>query len=400
MPTYEYEARDKLGHLHRGIVEASNPWQVQEQLRQQGLWVTSLREQKPPSVGMALRTASPQTFAIFFRHLHACMRAGISLAEALTLFAQTEQRSPLRQVAEKAALRLAQGTSLSQALTETRFIFPPFVLPMVQTGEKSGKLDETFHLLKEHFEREHKFQQELRWRTFYPRLLAGIAIVMMLIITIAIPLTIQGLRPDLGFYASHYQQAAGGGMTAALLLAALFFAWALWKFLAQQPFFASVTEIIRLSVPWFSSLPRLLFASRFARALAMMVSAGVETGQSLEMAGEASGSWQIKEAAKRLSPRLQRGENFSAVLTSIPLLPPIVVHMVATGERSGTLDEGLNKAAEFLESEADVAMRSQAIVTGIGIYLLVALIIGYFIISFWANYYGGMFREFIGTDQP
>lgn len=319
------------------------------------------------------------------------MRAGISLADAMLTFAQTERLSPLRTVAEQVAPRLAHGVALSQALAETRYPFPPFVLPMIEVGERSGRLENTFQMLMNHFEQEHQFEQELRWRTFYPKLLSGCSVILLLLILFGTPLIVR-IFFGAGFVAGLHQYASGLGRPIVLLITGIFIAWSLWRFLGRLPSLAPAFEVIRISIPWFSALPRNLFAARFARSLAMMVGSGIEPSRSLELAAEASGSFLIRQAARRHAFRLQKGEKFSAVLADLPLIPPMVVHMVTVGETSGTVDEGLTKAAEFLESEAQVSMRTQGVVAGIGLWAIVAILIIIFVISFWARWYGGMFQ--------
>lgn len=406
MPTFLYEARDRQGQLHRGTIEAPDPRYAYEQLRRQGLWVTRLREQADGRPKLTFVRVEPAPMAIFFRHLNGAMRAGMELSEALVIFAQTERRSPWRSAAQRAAGMVAQGMPLSKALGESGFPFPPFVLAMVEVGEKSGNLDDVFHLLAQHFERENEFRQELRRATMYPRFLFGLTVVLILFIAFVMPGVMESLLRAKGetepFVAAHYAAATKRMLPIAVLIALMFLGWALWRWVAMQPIFAPLVETIRLSIPWVGNLPRLLVAARFARALAMMVGAGMELSRSVELAADAAGSPQLQTAARKHAPRLQKGEPLSAVLMDLPLLPPMVVRIVATGEKTGTIDEGLTKAAEFLESEALTAIRAQAVATYFVCFFLAALLIFFAVARFWLHWYGGMVEavdKFMGVDQ-
>ncbi len=406
MPTFLYEARDRKGQLHRGTIEATDPRHAYEQLRQQGLWVTRLKEQADSRPLFTFVRVHPEQIAIFFRHLNGAMRAGMGLSEALEIFAQTERRSPLRSAAQQAANRVAQGMPLSKALRESGFPFPPFVVAMVEVGEKSGNLDNVFHLLAQHFERENEFRQELRRATMYPRFLFGLTVVLILAITFVMPGVMESLLRAKGetepFVAAHYAAATKKMLPIAVLIVLMFCGWALWRLAAMQPVFAPLVETIRLSIPWVGNLPRLLVAARFARALAMMVGAGMELSRSVELAADAAGSPQLQTAAQKHALRLQKGEPLSAVLMDLPLLHPMVVRIVATGEKTGTIDEGLTKAAEFLESEALTAVRAQAVATYFVSFFLAALFILFAVARFWLHWYGGMMEavdKFTGVDQ-
>lgn len=406
MPTFAYEARDRNGQLHRGTVEAPDPRRAYEQLRQNGLWVTRLREQTDGHPKFGVTPVHPAPLAVFFRHMNGAMRAGVSLSDALSIFASTERRSPLRAAVQRAADKVAQGVPLSKALKESSFPFPSFVLAMVEVGEKSGKLEEVFRLLAQHFERENDFHQELRRATMYPRFLAAAAVLVILAIVFVMPTVMGILLKAKGeadpFWAQYYGSATRNTLSAAILLAALFGAWALWRLIAMQPAFAPLVESIRMAIPWVGALPRALAAARFARALAMLVGAGVELSRSLEMAGEASGSPKLHAATQHQAPRLQRGEQLSVVLADLPLLHPMVVQVVMTGERTGTVDEGLQKAAEFLENEALTSIRAQATAAYFGLFFVMAIIIAYAAARFWMSWYGGMVEavdKFMGVDQ-
>jgi type II secretory pathway component PulF len=277
---------------------------------------------------------------------------------------------------------------------------------MVEVGEKSGNLDDVFQLLAQHFERENEFRQELRRATMYPRFLFAFAIVLILIVAFVMPVVMEKLLRAKGetepFVAAHYGAATQKMLPIATLIALGFLGWAVWRFLTRQPIFVPLMETIRLSLPWVGNLPRLLAASRFARALAMMVGAGMELSRSVELAADAAGSPQLQTAARQHAPRLQKGEPLSAVLMDLPLLHPMVVRIVATGEKTGTIDEGLTKAAEFLESEALTAIRAQAVAAYFVCFFLAAIAIFLAVARFWLHWYGGMVEavdKFMGVDQ-
>ena len=406
MPTFLYEARDRQGQLHRGTIEAPDPRYAYEQLRQQGLWVTRLREQADGRPKFTFVKVEPAPMAIFFRHLNGAMRAGMGLSEALTMFAHTDRRAPLRAAAQRAADLMAQGVAPSKALAESGYPFPPFVLGMVEVGEKSGNLDDVFHLLAQHFERENEFRLELRRATMYPRFLLGAALLLILLVAFVMPGVMEKLLRAKGetepFLAQHYGAATRQMLPLALFIASLFLGWVLWRFLAMQPMLAPLVETIRLSIPWVGNLPRLLVTARFARALAMMVGAGMELSRSVELAADAAGSPQLQTAARKHAPRLQKGEPLSAVLTDLPLLHPMVVRIVATGEKTGTIDEGLTKAAEFLESEALTAVRAQTVAAYFVCFFLAAIVFLIAVARFWLHWYGGMVEsvdKFMGVGQ-
>lgn len=365
MPVYEYEARDKEGQLRRGTVSAQDPSEAVKSLREQNLFVVRIREQIPQVPKPLFRT-SPKHLAVFFRHLYNTYRSGIPISESLRLFAETE-RSPLRSVARGAARRVTEGVPLSQALRESGYEFPLFVLPLLESGEKGGRLEQVFRHLAEHFEQEAEFEQELKRGTIFAKAYMGCAILTMLfVLGIA-----SSLSPRSPIVISIRQ--------ALVILAVLIGLWLLWKILSITRGTAKYIEMLLMHLPIISVPFQKVMAARFARTLALLYASGIPPDTSLELAAQASGSPFVINSAEKLKLRLQRGEKLSQIIGQIPFIPPLVVQMLATGEKSGNLDESLNKAAEFLESEARTGMKALPIVAGFAIYGFMILMLVYLI---------------------
>jgi len=374
MPVYEYEARDKSGQLRRGIVVAADPSDATKRLRDQDLIAVRLKEQKRPSPFMIFRVPA-KPLAVFFRHLYNTYRTGISLSESLQLFAETE-RSPLKSVAAQAARRVNEGVPLSQALRETGYDFPLFVLPLIEAGEKSGRLEQVFAHLAEHFEREAEFEQDLKRGTIFAKAYMGCSVLAMLLVL--------GIASALGS-GSPAVTVVRNGLT---ILAVLIGLWLLWRILSMTQWTAKYTEMVLMHLPIISIPFQKIMAARFARTMALLYASGLPPDVSLELAAQSTGNPFIISAAEKLKLRLQRGEKFSSVVEQIPFMPPLVTQMLATGEKSGNLDESMTKAAEFLESEAKTGFKTLPIVAGFALYGFMILLLVYLIFQMAMGLFG------------
>ncbi len=374
MPVYEYEARDKSGQLRRGIVVAADPSDATKRLRDQDLIAVRLKEQKRPSPFMIFRVPA-KPLAVFFRHLYNTYRTGISLSESLQLFAETE-RSPLKSVAAQAARRVNEGVPLSQALRETGYDFPLFVLPLIEAGEKSGRLEQVFAHLAEHFEREAEFEQDLKRGTIFAKAYMGCSVLAMLLVL--------GIASALGS-GSPAVTVVRNGLT---ILAVLIGLWLLWRILSVTQWTAKYTEMVLMHLPIISIPFQKIMAARFARTMALLYASGLPPDVSLELAAQSTGNPFIISAAEKLKLRLQRGEKFSSVVEQIPFMPPLVTQMLATGEKSGNLDESMTKAAEFLESEAKTGFKTLPIVAGFALYGFMILLLVYLIFQMAMGLFG------------
>lgn len=382
MPIYEYEARDKTGHLRRGVIVASNPTDALKKLREQGLIPTSLTERRSSSTLSLFRSRS-KPLALFFRHLHNTYRSGISISEALRLFAEVG-RSPLRSVAALAARRVSEGASLSQALRESGHEFPNFVLPLLEIGEKSGRLEQVFAHLAEHFEREAEFEQDLKRGTIFAKAYMGCAVSAMLLVL--------GIASSIGVTNS----------VSTLILNTLKFllvfigAWLLWRILSMMRGTSRYIELLLFHLPLISTPLKKIMAARFARMMALLYASGVPPDESLELAAQGTGHPFIVSSIERLKAQLQRGKRLSEVIDQIPFMPTLVVQMISTGEKSGNLDESLTKAAELLESEAKTGMKALPILAGFTLYGFMILLLVYLILQMMssiAGFYQGIMSQ-------
>ncbi|MFN4180966.1 MAG: type II secretion system F family protein, partial [Armatimonadota bacterium] len=235
MPVYEYEARDKTGQLRRGVVVAIDPADATKRLRDQDLIAVKLKEQRTISTFVPFRVP-PKPLAIFFRHLYNTYRSGIPLNESLELFAKTE-RSPLKSVAAYAARRISEGVPLSQALRETGYDFPLFVLPLLEAGERSGRLEQILGHLAEHFEREAEFEQDFKRGTIFAKAYMGCAILAMLFVL--------GIASSLGA-GSHIVDTIKSGLK---ILAVLIGLWLIWKILSMTKWTARYIDLVLMHLP-------------------------------------------------------------------------------------------------------------------------------------------------------
>ncbi|MCS7263260.1 MAG: type II secretion system F family protein [Armatimonadetes bacterium] len=367
MPVYEYEARDKTGQLKRGTIVASDQSDATRRLRDQELIAVRLSEQKPPSAFAPFRVPA-RPLAIFFRHLYNTYRSGIPLSESLDLFARTE-RSPLKFVATHAAKRASEGIPLSQAFRESGYDFPLFVLPLIEAGERSGRLEQIFGHLAQHFEREAEFEQEFKRGTIFAKAYMGCSILAMLMV-LGIASSISSNLPIISILKNGLK-----------VLAALIGLWILWRILAMTKGTAKYTDLILMHLPFVSIPFRKLMAARFARTMALLYASGLPPDESLELAAQSTGNFFIIDSAEKLKLQLQKGEKFSSVIGQMPFMPPLIVQMLATGEKSGNLDESMTKAAEFLESEAQTGLKSLPIVAGFALYGFVILMLVFLILQ-------------------
>jgi len=375
MPVYEWQGRDLTGQPQRGTIYAETPTEAQERLKERGIQPTLLRPvQQRTRVSWWARTVGlrPSVLAQFFHNLYQSVRAGVPLRDALETIARTP--TPLSPVAQHAAKRIAAGVPLSQALAETGVAFPPYVIPLVQAGEQSGKLDEALGYLADHFQREHRI-----WLITWGALMGcagcylGCLTPVLLAVIFTVPRIMQALSPDPQWSLQLYEQMFGP---------AKYLLWGIVIFLAlyllnwlftRNPRLALWWDGIKMRLPLIGSPQQRYAAARFGRVLSMLYSAGIPPAESLILAGQASGSLMMARTARQQATRLKQGARFSEVIAAVPFISPTVIQAVAVGERTGNLDEGLKRVAEMLEQEAQAVQTARPFALTLIYYALIAI---------------------------
>ncbi len=400
MPLYEWQGRDALGRPQRGTVYAETPQEALERVKEEGVQPTLLRPIEARvhlPLGTRIRGATPGSLSLFFRNLHQGVRAGVLLTDLLETIGNSS--SPFAFVARYAAKRVAKGVPFSQALAETGFPFPPFVLPFIRAGERSGKLDEAFGYLAEYFEQEHQ-----GWLLYRVSSLGcvgcpiGCLVPTLLFILFILPSIMQSVSPD-PQWALQFHQRLFGPMRYLLWGLGVFVGLMLLNYgISRHPSLGGWWENLKMRLPLLGASHRWLAVARFGRVLAMLHSAGLSPAESLVLAGQASGNPAIARAARQQAQLLKRGEPFSKAVSAIPYLPPAMIQAIAVGEQTGSLDEGLKKAVEMLEREAQTTRIAKAFALPLLVSLLITLALGALIFLAWRALLG-LYTEFLNWSE-
>ena len=390
MRSFEYVARDSRGAAIRGRFEADSGTAARARLRQQGLFITVLREQSFARSRWGGRGAD---VVMLTRHLATLVGAGLMLLEAIeTLTEQTEEQE-LRAVVQEVARDIQEGKTLSASLERRPDLFSPVYIGIIRNGETSGHLDLALDRLAAYLERDQEFKRKIRDALIYPGLVLAMAAVVVSFFVLyvipafdriyrshgaALPLLTRGLMAI-----SHLVRAnlplAGG---AVLVIAFLF---------TQRPVSAALAAFAKrivLLLPHAGALARVIPLSRFTSTLGTMVRSGVPMLTALEVAGEAAGAKEFGPVVEGLKAQLQQGRPLHEAMRETGRFPAMVVRMVALGEESGRLDAMLERASSILDREFDLRMRRLMTFLEPALTLVLGAVIGVILLSLYLPIFG------------
>jgi general secretion pathway protein F len=365
MPTFRYKAYRADGRETTGTVDAENSREARLRLKKDGLLASDLTQaDEAPASGWQRQfkrgTGLPQ-LALMTRRLATLLGSAVPIYEAVTTLWEQEPPSDLKQVLARVRERLAEGAGLAQALTQEPQIFSESYVSMVAAGEASGALDLVLDRLADFLEGQDVLRSKVSTALAYPLLMVVVGGgVMLFLLGFVIP-KITTVFAD--------NKAALPLITVVLLKTStlirkgwwllLLLAWAAvygYRRLVRQEAMRLKRDQLLLRLPLVGSLIQKLVLARFAKVLGLLLASGVPVIKALEITGAAVVNRAYRACLTQTKGELIEGGKLSASLAATPLFPPLLVHMIAVGERSGTLETMLDKAGKAFEREFETAV--------------------------------------------
>lgn len=364
MPSFEYEALDLTGRSKRGVVNADSPRMARRELRRLELTPVSLsapREQSASSSGSrAPARLKPNDLVIMTRQLSVLIGATTPLEEALNAVALQTEKPGVRKRMLSVRERVLEGWRFADALGDDKKSFPDLYRAVVAAGEASGDLAGVLDRLATMLEKNRTMMNKAVASLIYPAALAlvaaGVVTALMIGVVPKIVEQFQSFDADLPFVTKVVIGISSFLADYGLLLLAGFVLGgvAFWQAL-KAPAFKKSFDAWILTLPVLGKLLRGLDGARFARTLATLFAGGAPLLDSLRGASRTVGNSHMREKLETVITQVREGASMAGSLKRANVLPPMMTHMVAAGERAGAVPIMLDKAAAQLEEEFDTA---------------------------------------------
>lgn len=363
MAAFEYLALDESGREQKGVLEGDAPRQIRQQLREKG-WTpleVSQVKQKASRTGLSLsRPArlSNNDLAMITRQLATLVRSGIPVEEALRVASQQANKGRAESVLVAIRARVLEGHGLAAALAEFPHIFSEMYRATVAAGEQSGHLEIVLERLADYAEGALQVGQKMMLALIYPLALTLVALgAVMFLTAYVVPQVVEvfeGLSKELPPLTIAVIWASDVirdywliGMIIILAVMSGF------KYLMRIPTARRQVHHLLLRLPVVSKVLIGVDASRFARTFGTLLGAGVPALEAMNISAQVMANLPMRDAVQRGANRLREGASLQKSLENGGYFPPMMLHLVASGEASGNLEEMLFRAAETQERELD-----------------------------------------------
>ncbi|WP_341502769.1 type II secretion system inner membrane protein GspF [Gallaecimonas sp. GXIMD4217] len=394
MAAFEYLALDAKGKNRKGIIEADTAKAARSQLREKGLMPVSIEatvsKEKASAKGSgalfrAGRISVPD-LALITRQLATLVQSALPIEECLKAVAEQSEKPRLQRILMAVRSKVVEGYSLADSLREFPHVFDDLYCAMVSAGEKSGHLDTVLNRLADYTEQRQYLKQKISQAMIYPIMLTLVAVgVITLLLTQVVPKVVaqfehmnQTLPASTRFLiaASEFLQSYGLWILAALVLAFLAFGRAM----TRRPFRKRVHDLV-LRLPVFGKVSRGINTARFARTLSICSASAVPLLEGMRIAGDVLANLVVKDAVSDATARVREGTSLRQALANTRLFPPMMLHMIASGEKSGELTQMLERAADNQDREFENQVAVSLGILGPVIVILLAAMVFFIVIS-------------------
>jgi general secretion pathway protein F len=361
VPSFRYSGVSASGRSVGGVVEADSARTARARLRERNVFagtVTEVKVEAGASASWSLRRTRVSTSELSqaLRQLATLLRAGVPLDEAVDALRKRRGSPALGESMESVRSRIREGASLAAAMADHPNVFPAIYTGMVEAGEASGALDTVLERIADHAEGQARLRQRAMSAMTYPLIMTviGGGIVLFLLAYVVPQITRVFAEAKTQLPLPTRILMATGELLASYGL--LLFPIGILALLALQRALASpasrrVLEGFFYRVPVLGAVVRDIAVARFAQTLATMVAGGLPLLDSLRIARASSGSALLSDTLVDAEKSVSEGGSLAACLATSPLLDPVVVDMIAVGERSGDLEGMLSHASKAIEEQ-------------------------------------------------
>ncbi len=392
MPLFAYKGVTQAGRATRGFVDADNARAARTRLKRDGVFLTELTESAAPAAQSRAKASSPSLsldrfrrismldLALATRQLSTLVGAGVPLVQALSALTEQVEGARLKGVIGRIRDRVNEGASLGDAMAQAG-PFSDLYVGMVRAGEAGGALETVLDRLADYLEGQVRLRNKVTSILIYPAIMLGFAgLVVAVLVTVVLPQITEllaSLNRPLPWFTkviidgSHFARdwwwaLALGGVAAAVGFRAV----------ARTEGGRARLDAWQLRLPVVGRTVRLIAISRFTRTLSTLLAGGIPIVRALDISKHVANNVVLGHAIDAARDSVTEGASLAQPLRASGHFPPMVVHMVEVGERSGELEAMLEKVAQTYEEQVETSVsRLTALLEPLLILLMVGIVI-------------------------
>lgn len=360
MPAYNYSAINDSGRTIRGSMVAENDVDLEARLKEIGLELVTLKEQKLKRAGKS--KIKLKDMIILCLHLEQLSRAGVPIHEALADVRDSTESRKLRDIMADVLEKVKTGSKLSEALANYPRTFSEVFVGLIHAGEKTGKLTESFVHMAEHLKWTNDLRRKVKKAVSYPIVLlvvlSGVIAILMVFVVpklikfiidqgFEVPLHTRALIATSEAFQNHWYIIFGIPISAAMMILAIY---------RTNENFAYFFDGLMLKLPVIGGALRKINLARFTHFFAVMFKSGIDIPEALLASRKVVGNRVVSESVELVHRGILEGSNLTNSLRVSNQFPSLVIRMFKVGEDSGNMNDALENIKFFYDREVNDAV--------------------------------------------
>lgn len=393
MPIFEYRGLDRMGKNAKGIVDSENLRAARAKLKKDGIFVTEIRDKKKQtstkkkSAVATTKKVDVKDLALMTRQLATLFKANIPLVDALSAVSEQVENPVLAEAMADCKNAVNEGSTFAKSLQKYPGIFNKIYVSMVEAGEASGSLDVILMRLAEFTEASAELKQKVSSAMTYPIIMlvvTGAILTGLFVFLIPKLVVIFEGNPQLTLpwytvmiisasdFLVNYWYLIAGGLVVGFLI------FSNWK---KSENGAKQWDAISLKLPIAGPIVRMVAVARFTRTLSTLLTGGVPMLNAMDIVRNVVDNHVIAQAIDEARSNISEGENIAGPLKKSGQFPPIVIHMVNIGEKTGELESMLSKVADAYDFQVKNKLEGMTSIMGPVMTVVMGLVIGIIVMA-------------------
>jgi type IV pilus assembly protein PilC len=388
MKKYRYRAKAQDGKKIESEYEANSKEEVVGMITSNGYYPLKIEEisSRPFAEISFNQKVSTKDLSIFCRQMYTMLDAGVTITNSLNMLANQVINKKLKAIVGEIEEDVKKGEMLSQSMAKYPNEFPKLLVSMVQSGEATGNIDAIMLRMAVHFEKENRMNNKVKAAMIYPLVLCFVTVVAVAFIMTFVMPTFVSLFEGQGAPLPTITKVVIGiskFLRAYYLYIGIFIILLVVAFNYYKKTDKGIEAIskMKIKMPLLASLNKKIITARFTRTMSTLLSSGISLIDALPIVSEIIGNRVAEEELARVRERIVRGEGLSAPINESVVFPELLSSMIKIGEESGSLDDILNKTADFYDEEVDQAITAATAMIEPALIIVMGLIIGSIVIS-------------------
>ena len=389
MSLYKYKAVTQDGRQVEGTFEGRDKKEVISKIRsanQTPIKVDEASKSKDVKDLKIINKVKTKQISIFCRQFYTMLNSGVTIVSCLDILRKQTESKKLSQTLDDIYEDVLTGNSFSDSVKKHDDVFPSLLINMIEAGEVSGNLDNIMDRMAFHYEKEYKMNNKIKGAMAYPMILGLLSVVVVIFLLTFIMPTFTDMFEDSGVplpTPTRILLAISDTLTGYWYIFVIVIGITVYGIIKYIKTTQGRTmfDSIKLKIPIVKGTVAQIITSRFSRTLSTLMMSGVPLIEALDIVSRVVGNKVVENGILDAKEDVRKGTSLSTPLQRIDAFPLMLTQMIEIGEESGSLDDILEKTANFYDEEVDVSIQRLTTMLEPIMIIVMAVVIGFIVIS-------------------